>query len=94
MNASGLDFDLSTTTTGLTDTYTELSLYYNLAAGSYDYSSCSKKHGCVAGTADSIGVDINHIDPAPGATPEPGSLALLGTSIVGGAAILRRRFRA
>lgn len=32
-------------------------------------------------------------DP-PAATPEPGSLALLGTSILGGAGILRRRFRA
>lgn len=32
-------------------------------------------------------------DP-PSATPEPGSLALLGTSILGGAGILRRRFRA
>lgn len=32
-------------------------------------------------------------DP-PAATPEPGSLALLGTSILGGAGVLRRRFRA
>ena len=32
-------------------------------------------------------------DP-PAATPEPGSLALLGTSILGGAGILRRRFQA
>jgi hypothetical protein len=32
-------------------------------------------------------------DP-PSATPEPGSLALLGTSILGGAGILRRRFKA
>jgi hypothetical protein len=31
---------------------------------------------------------------APAATPEPGSLALLGTSILGGAGILRRRLRA
>lgn len=30
----------------------------------------------------------------PAAAPEPGSLALLGTSILGGAGILRRRFRA
>lgn len=30
-------------------------------------------------------------DPSP--TPEPGSLALLGTSILGGAGLLRRRFK-
>ena len=38
-------------------------------------------------------VDVDRADP-PAATPEPGSLALLGTSILGGAGILRRRFRA
>jgi len=32
------------------------------------------------------------VSPAP--TPEPGSLALLGTAILGGAGILRRRFNA
>lgn len=32
------------------------------------------------------------LTPTPAATPEPGSLALLGTSILGGAGILRRRF--
>ena len=35
----------------------------------------------------------NSVTP-PAAAPEPGSLALLGTSILGGAGILRRRFRA
>lgn len=90
---NGLDFDLTTTTTGLTDNYTEMMLWYNLATASYDYSSCSRKHGCVTSTADAIGIDINDIDPAPAATPEPSSLALLGTSILGAAGLLRRRLR-
>jgi hypothetical protein len=37
--------------------------------------------------------NIHHADP-PAATPEPGGLALLGTSILGSAGILPRRFRA
>lgn len=38
-------------------------------------------------------LDIVDVDRAPAPTPEPGSLALLGTSILGGAGLLRRRFR-
>jgi hypothetical protein len=38
-------------------------------------------------------VDVSPSTP-PSATPEPGSLALLGTAILGGAGILRRRFAA
>lgn len=33
------------------------------------------------------------LTPTPAAAPEPGSLALLGTSILGGAGVLRRRFK-
>ena len=33
----------------------------------------------------------NVADPAPAATPEPGSLALLGTSLLGGAGVIFRR---
>jgi hypothetical protein len=43
-------------------------------------------------------LDIVHLDRdgplPPASTPEPGSLALLGTAILGGAGALRRRFRA
>jgi hypothetical protein len=48
-----------------------------------------------AGADDCANVDATFTltDP-PAAAPEPGSLALLGTSILGGAGILRRRFRA
>lgn len=45
----------------------------------------------------SNGFDVTEFDTvrvtsAPSATPEPGSLALLGTAILGGAGALRRRF--
>ena len=54
--------------------------------------------GCGFSGADMCGQEtatftLTPLDP-PAATPEPGSVALLGTSILGGAGILRRRFRA
>jgi PEP-CTERM motif len=53
----------------------------------------------LCGDSDMCGVEsatftLTPTQDPPAATPEPGSLALLGTSILGGAGILRRRFRA
>lgn len=42
---------------------------------------------------EAIGETVCWNGPSPSATPEPSSLALLGTSILGGAGILRRRFK-
>lgn len=55
--------------------------------------------GCNFSSADMCGEEsatftLTPTADPPAATPEPGSLALLGTSILGGAGILRRRFRA
>jgi hypothetical protein len=96
LNPNGLDFDLTAIGSPNPD-YTELMLSYNIVTGAYDYTTehCGRK-GCTPETVsgDNFGFQINDIDPSPAATPEPGSLALLGTSILGGAGILRRRFRA
>jgi hypothetical protein len=90
---NGLDFDLSTTTTGLTDTYTEMNLYYDTATAAYDYEVCTRHSGCTTDSAETTSFDITDIDPAPAATPEPSSLALLGTSILGAAGVVRRRMK-
>lgn len=45
-----------------------------------------------AGGFDITELDVVDVSPAP--APEPGGLALLGTSILGGAGLLRRRYRA
>ena len=98
---NGIDFLLSGS--GSPDDYTELNLTFNSVQGEYTYTTehCTFSHGvrtCTpvtdTGTDSGLAIsDIDHSDP-PAATPEPGSLALLGTSILGGAGILRRRFRA
>ncbi|HEY4009155.1 MAG TPA: PEP-CTERM sorting domain-containing protein [Acidobacteriaceae bacterium] len=98
----GLDFTLSTTTSG---TYNEFRIFGPFvpgAEGQYtaDVNVCTgrgKNKTCAPETVnlDDLTFDIQgSIDPAPAPTPEPGSLALLGTSILGGAGVLRRRFRA
>lgn len=95
LSPDGFDFDLSTTGSPNPD-YTELLIDYNFAAGSYDATIC-KMNGKKCHTvtdATTLGADIYDIsDAPPSATPEPGSLALLGTSILGGAGLLRRRFK-
>lgn len=92
LSPNKLDFDLTAVGNPNPD-YTELMLDYNTVTGAYDFSfQCGRKQCTSSG--DSLGVEIYAVDPAPAATPEPGSLALLGTSILGGAGILRRRFRA
>ncbi len=97
-DGNGIDFLLSGA--GTPD-YTELNLTYNSVQGEYAYTTehCTVSHGvrtCTpetnSGTAG--GLAISDIDPGAAATPEPGSLALLGTSILGGAGLLRRRLRA
>jgi hypothetical protein len=52
--------------------------------------------GCGFSNADMCGEESATftLTGTPAATPEPGSLALLGTSILGSAGILRRRFKA
>lgn len=93
LSPDGFDFDLTASGTPNPD-YNELLIYYNFAEGSYDASVCKKSgKDCHTVTdATTIGGDIYDITTAPAATPEPGSLALLGTSILGGAGLLRRRF--
>ena len=97
----GIDFLL--TGSGSPDDYTELNLTWNSIQGAYTYTTehCTISHGVrtctpVTNTGTDFGLAITDIscDPPAAATPEPGSLALLGTSILGGAGILRRRFRA
>ena len=95
-DGKGLDFLLSGS--GTPD-YTELNVTFNSVQGEYTYTvdQCHKGK-CTpqtqTGTDSGFAItDIDHADP-PAATPEPGSLALLGTSILGGASVLRRRFRA
>jgi hypothetical protein len=87
------DFDLTASGTPNPD-YTELLIDYNFAEGTYDASVCNRNgKDCRSITdATTFGADIYDISTAPNATPEPGSLALLGTSILGGAGLLRRRF--
>ena len=95
-DSKGIDFLL--TGSGTPD-YTELNLTFNSVQGEYTYTvdQCHRdKCTPVTQTASDVGfaiTDIDHADP-PAATPEPGSLALLGTSILGGAGLLRRRLRA
>lgn len=100
LDGHGIDFLL--TGSGTPD-YTELNLTYSSVQGEYIYTTehCTglgRNRTCtpVTDSGSDIGLaitDIDHADP-PAAAPEPGSLALLGTSILGGAGILRRRFRA
>lgn len=91
LSPNGLDFDLTTVGNPNPD-YTQLMLNYNTVSGAYDLSFKCGRSECTA-TGDSIGLEIYDVDSAPAATPEPGSLALLGTSILGGAGLLRRRFK-
>lgn len=93
LSPNKLDFDLTAVGNPNPD-YSELMLSYNIVAGVYDYSFCNNSQCTISGVAG--GVDVYAVGPGdpPAATPEPGSLALLGTSILGGAGILRRRFRA
>lgn len=62
-------------------------------AGGYDVNI----GGFFVDYADANGPYVDHISEliteSASPTPEPGSLALLGTSILGGAGILRRRFK-
>jgi hypothetical protein len=101
-DSKGIDFLLSGS--GSPDDYTELNLTFDSIQGEYSYTTehCTgfgKNRHCTSETdsGTSLGLAITDIDKAsdpPAATPEPGSLALLGTSILGGAGLLRRRFRA
>lgn len=97
---NGIDFLLSGS--GSPDDYTELNLTFNSVQGEYTYTTeqckgIGKNRTCtpVTDTGSDSGLAISDIDQStpPAATPEPGSLALLGTSILGGAGLLRRRFR-
>lgn len=100
LSLNKLDFDLTAVGDPNPD-YNELMLSLNTVTGAYDLSTdhCTFSHGVRTCTPETVsgsnfGFQINDIDPAPAATPEPGSLALLGTSILGGAGLLRRRFKA
>lgn len=63
----------------------------SLANGTF--STTGPITGCGA-LVDNCGYDAATFTLNAAPTPEPGSLALLGTSILGGAGVLRRRFRA
>jgi hypothetical protein len=103
LDNNGIDFLLSGS--GSPDDYTELNLTWNSIQGLYTYTTehCTYSHDqrtCtpVTDSGTDYGFAITDIDQPcdpPAATPEPGSLALLGTSVLGGAGLLRRRrFRA
>lgn len=101
----GLDFTLSSTDGG---SYDEFRIFGPIpgAEGQYSvsFNDCKRVNGIRVCTPEtyqaqdltfSINGKIVELPPTPpAATPEPGSLALLGTSILGGAGLLRRRFRA
>jgi hypothetical protein len=95
-DGKGVDFLLSGS--GTPD-YTELNITFGSVQGEYSVTvdHCDR-HGCTPQTVtgSDSGLAITDIDQSgpPAATPEPGSLALLGTSILGGAGLLRRRLRA
>jgi hypothetical protein len=98
LDGKGIDFLL--TGSGTPD-YTELNVTFNSIQGEYTYTTehCTgrgQNRTCTEETATgtNAGFAITDVDPAPAATPEPGSLALLGTSILAGAGVLRRRLRA
>ena len=97
LDGNGLDFLL--VGSGTPD-YTELNITSSSVQGEYTFTvdHCDR-HGCTpqTSTGSDFGFAITDIDKAsdpPAATPEPGSLALLGTSILGGAGLVRRRLRA
>lgn len=95
-DGNGVDFLLSGS--GTPD-YTELNITFGSVEGEYTFTVDQCHRGVCTPqtkTGTDFGLAITDIDKAdpPAATPEPGSLALLGTSILGGAGILRRRFRA
>ena len=58
--------------------------------GIVDYTPLAGQPGFVTGAAGPV-TYIVQSDPAP--TPEPSSLALLGTSVLGAAGVLRRRLK-
>lgn len=98
-DAFGLDFTLSTASSG---TYDQFRIFGPIpgAEGQYtvDVDKCTGRginRVCneVSENVDDFTFNIGgSIDPAP--TPEPGSLALLGSSVLGAAGLLRRRFKA
>jgi hypothetical protein len=95
-DGNGVDFLLSGS--GTPD-YTELNITFGSVQGKYTFTVDQCHKGVCTPqtkTGTDFGLAITDIDKAdpPAATPEPGSLALLGKSIVGGAGVLRRRFRA
>jgi hypothetical protein len=92
---NSIDFDVTKTSGSATDTFYEIAMNFDLANGTYSFQSwtCFLTGGtCYADDTGSVSTESITVDP--GAAPEPGSLALLGTSILGGAGVLRRRFRA
>lgn len=91
LSPNGFDFALSTTASPSPNPdYSQFLVEYNATAADYTYKLCNHNNCTISGTL--AGADIYDITTAPAATPEPGSLALLGTSILGGAGLLRRRF--
>jgi hypothetical protein len=79
LDFSGIAFELGTTE------------FYNLYANGNNYYEISGPSSHTTDTGETSYL-VSNVSVTPAATPEPGSIALLGTGLLGAAGMVRRRF--